>query len=311
MGSTQRSKMINLSMDIEDVYGDTNILNALLQDLINFLSFYRIPCDLYITGIRLETLTWLNDFLSSTPDAAKYIHVGYHSNTHSFKIIPVISLQGIEHISFIEERKYDFHLDIFSDKEGGILKFQKHFKQSKCFRCPAFCWSAEYFSYMRSKDMLFSTMDISYNVPFGYLDMTVLPVCKKPLEAYTDWNSLKEDIEPFETVSLYVHPARLIYDNFWDKCMTRNIYNDCRRRIDHFKQMIMALNNSFQMITIEEINNYYKITDHQLPDAQRLLCDSLISSWHWGRLPVNFYSEDLLASCKYSATTMFAAERII
>ena len=298
-------------MDIEDVYGDANILNDLLRDFIRFLSFFEIPCDLYITGIRLESMFWLYDFLSDTPNAAKYIHIGYHSNTHTFKTIPVISLQGIKHISLIEERKYDFASDVFSNQEGGILKFQKCFPQSKCFRCPAFCWTAEYFSYMQSLNMHFSTMNILHNAPFSYLDMTILPVCEKPLEAYADFESLKADIRQFEAVSLYLHPSRLIYDNFWDKSKNRNIYADHTIRIFQLKQMILNLKNTFQLVSIEEINNYYKKSETKLIGAEKLLCESLIRSWRWGRLPANFYSEDLLASCKYSATTMFAAERII
>ena len=51
MGSCLRSKIINLSMDIEDIYGDADILNNLLKDFVFFLINQKISCDLYITGV--------------------------------------------------------------------------------------------------------------------------------------------------------------------------------------------------------------------------------------------------------------------
>ena len=270
MGSRLRPKMINLSMDIEDVYGDATVLNDLLKELIVFLIGHEMPCDLYVSGIRLDTLDWLNDFLAG-PGAADYIHIGYHSNTHSFKTVPEMSTLGIEGISSVEEKKFDFRSGVFLEEDGGILRFRDLFRQSRCFRCPAFCWTVEYLSYMLSHNMLFSTMDIRRKAPFRFLSLTILPVCEKPLEAYSGFDGVKADIEPYEAVSLYLHPARLIYDNFWDKSKTRQVYHDCRKRIDLLKKILLELKNSFRMISIEDIRNYYRATDRKVPEAEKVL----------------------------------------
>ena len=309
MGSCLRSKIINLSMDIEDIYGDADILNNLLKDFVFFLINQKISCDLYITGVRLDSLLWINDFLDSS-DTERHIHIGYHSNTHTFKTIPELSLQGIKRISLAEESKYDFLSGCFLKEKGGILRFQDIFQQSLCFRCPAFCWTTEYFTYMASKNMLYTTMIISQCRPFNYLSLIVLPVLEKPLEAYSNVDNLMADIEQYEAVSLYFHPARLVYDNFWDKCIRRNIYQDFQKRIDKLKTFVVELNNSFQMISIEETNNYYRTTEKRIYEAEKLLCESLVQSWQWSRLPAGFYSEDLLLSCKKSAKKTYAAERI-
>ena len=48
-----RQKIINVSMDIEDIYGDSELLNVLIFDLIDFFNENKLPVDLYISGIRL------------------------------------------------------------------------------------------------------------------------------------------------------------------------------------------------------------------------------------------------------------------
>ena len=75
-------------MDIEDVYGDTVKLNALLLDFTEFFKKLAVPCDVYISGIRLDSLS--PDILSYM-NCEKYIKLGYHSNTHSFMTIPMMN----------------------------------------------------------------------------------------------------------------------------------------------------------------------------------------------------------------------------
>lgn len=103
MDTCNRQKIVNISMDIEDIYGDRKILDSILKELILFLQKNDIPCDTYISGIRFSSIrenAELMNFLHSGN-----ICCGTHTNTHSFT--PVSCMESMEQIRYCEENYFD------------------------------------------------------------------------------------------------------------------------------------------------------------------------------------------------------------
>ena len=281
-------------MDIEDVYGDTVKLNALLLDFTEFFKKLAVPCDVYISGIRLDSLS--PDILSYM-NCEKYIKLGYHSNTHSFMTIPMMN--DMNSISFAEEHCFDLQKKDFNPHSpGGIIKFRQ-LSDSPIFRCPNFAWTPSYFKYMKQFGMKYTNIDINYHKPFSFMGITILPVVEKPLETFKEFSEVKEQIERYQAVSIYLHPSRLIYDQFWDKSKQRNVYDNISQRVELVKQLILSVQNEYKTINLHEIDNYYN-SDDVLPnnyEAENLILKSMTKKWTWSQLPLNYYSQNHIDDC--------------
>lgn len=281
-------------MDIEDVYGNQELLNDLLTDFIEFFCENHIPCDLYISGIKFDLLVQYPQILEKL--CSSYIKCGFHSNTHSFK--PISCFADEKEIAFSEEHYFDIKKAEFdNEKTDGIMLFEKYFK-SQMFRCPGLCWTPDYFSYIRDKGYNYTTIDIPYCEPFEFMGITIVPANEKPLEAYNSFEELEKDIEGYDVVSLYMHPSRLLYDAFWDKQSTRNIYENATEKIDTLKSILLSLKSGYKLISVSEINKYYQTTEDVVPFLDELLISSMTSKWTWSQLPKNFYSEYHISKLK-------------
>lgn len=300
MDSGNRQKIVNISMDVEDVYGDQELLNNLLADLIDFFCENNIPCDLYITGVKL-------DLLVQYPQAFKklhfpYVKCGFHSNTHSFKPIPCFTDE--KEIAFSEEHYFNIENAKFdNEKTGGIMLFEKHFK-NQIFRCPGLCWTPDYFSYISGRGYNYTTIDILYRAPFEFMGITILPTNERPLEAYSSFDELKKNMECYDVVSLYLHPSRLLYDAFWDKQAARSTYENATEKIEILKHILLSLKSDYTLISISEINKYYQTADDIIPFPDELLISSMTSKWTWSQLPKSFYSEYHISKLKYNLCSL-------
>lgn len=157
------------------------------------------------------------------------------------------------------------------------------------FRCPGFCWSPDYFRYMKEKNYRFTTIDINYPKSFQFMGLTVMPVLYKPLEAYENTKELNKDIAEFQAVSVYLHPARLAYDNFWDKKAKRSLQSDIPSRIFHIKEMFLHLKKNCKLIHLYEIKNYYSLSETVSVPVE-IVAKSMTSKWTWSQLPAEFFS---------------------
>lgn len=305
MDSIFGQKIINISMDIEDVYGDRDELNGLIIDLVEFCVRNQIKCDLYISGIRLNTfdknvLGKLNDNSSEM-----YIGHGYHSNTHSFITIPEMSEKGLDTISYIEEHKFDVKSKKLTNNMGGIMEFNKKLSHnSKSFRCPGLCWTKEYFEYMYSKGMRFTTIDINCRKPFKFMGIYIWPTNEKPLEAYQKVEEVEKDVNRYDAVSLYFHPSKLVYSNFWDKYSVREKNKDIKYRINLIKQILLQLKTKYDLVLANELETYYiQSIKCGYEDISAKIMESMVKKWKWSQLPTNFYSEKLIESLKLKFDT--------
>lgn len=308
MGSSFGQKIINISMDVEDVYGDVRLLNSQLFDLIDFFNETHIPVDIYVSGIRFSTILFENE-KNIQKLISEYSNLGYHSNTHSFYPIPTLTEVQIsnneEHLFSLQKRKFDYSC------KGGICDFEKYFS-TEMFRCPGLCWTPDYFEYMAHKGFNLTTIDIQYSKPFGYMGLFVLPTNEKPLEAYQLEQDLSQDIEKYEAVSLYFHPARLLYNQFWDKTQERSIYSDSKNRLERLKEMIISLSKKYHIASLKEIKNYYVAVPATLQDKNEIsmfLEKSLVSKWNWSQLPKNFYNPYHIEKCREEFFTIVSYKR--
>ena len=285
MGTCNRQKIVNISMDIEDIYGDRKILDNILKDLILFLQENNIPCDMYISGIRFSSIrenAGLVQLLHSSN-----ICCGTHTNTHSFT--PVSCMESMEQIRYCEENHFYTEKKVFlPGHRSGMLLAEEEFSPV-IFRCPGFCWSPNYFRYMTEKNYQFTTIDIKYPKPFQFMGLTVMPIVYKPLEAYENTGELNRDIAGFQAVSVYLHPARLAYDNFWDKKARRSLQSDIPSRICHIKEMFLHLKKNCKLIHLSEIKGYSSVSRTVSVPAE-IVAESMISKWTWSQLPAGFFS---------------------
>ena len=288
MDSSNRKKVVNISMDVEDVYGDVHLLNQHLENLVDFFNNNQIYCDIYLTGIRLAQIEYENPELINKVNS-KFINVGYHSNTHSFFLLPMIEEIGYK-IEKIEEEFFDVsRMQFYTHKTGGIKLFRKYY-DSKMFRCPAFCWTPQYFKYMRKWGMQYTTIDINIKKPIEFMGLTVIPVVEKPLEAIQNIDEIDNILSDYNVVSVYFHPARLLYDQFWDKDSEHKLYDDLIYRTEKVKELIIRLKEKYDIISLNNIDNYITEDDVYLDDAENILSDSMIAKWKWSQLPQNYYN---------------------
>ena len=297
MDTRNGQKIVNISMDIEDVYGNHEILNEVLFEFLEFFSESGIPCDVYVSGIRFDSLS-LDTLTAFNSD--KYINFGYHSNTHSFVTIP--TLNDLNSISAAEEHYFDLRNNMFTDKEGGLLTFLR-FTKSSLFRCPNFAWTPVYFEYVRQFGMRYTNIDINYHKPFMFMDFVISPVIEKPIEAFNSFSDLNDQIQKYEAVSVYLHPARLIYDQFWDKSIHRNVYDNYIDRIKFVKELFLQINDNYITISLSDLNHYYDQNKlaHDGVDV-KLLIESMTKKWKWSQLPSNFYNQNHVDECVSAIT---------
>lgn len=287
MDTCHRPKIVNLSMDIEDIYGDEKILDAVLTDLILFLNNHEIPCDLYITGMRFNIMKANSDLIDLLH--SNFIRCGTHTNTHSF--MPISCMKNVEEICYYEGNHFDLsQKEFLINQKSGIHFIENEFKPD-FFRCPGFCWSPDYFKFMKMKNYMFTTIDIPSERPFKFMGLTIMPVVYKPLEAYQSIRELDEHISKFDAVSLYLHPSRLIYDNFWDKKEQRNIHQDLSNRISYLKKIFLHFKENYKIIFLSELDNYCIESDLDYLSTDDII-KSMTSKWTWSQLPASFYSSN-------------------
>lgn len=289
MGTCNRQKIVSISMDIEDIYGDKEILDGVLGELILFLKEKSIPCDMYISGIRFESIRENAELLRLLHSGN--IQCGTHTNTHSFT--PVSCMGSPERIGYCEETGFDAEKEKFlPGRKSGMLLAEEEFSPV-IFRCPGFSWSPDYFRYMAGRNYQFTTIDIKYPEPFQFMGLTVMPVVYKPLEAYDGTDELDRDIAGFHAVSVYMHPARLVYDNFWDKKARRSLQSDIPGRIARLKEMLLHLKETCKLIHLSEIKSYYSVSEKVTVPAETV-AQSMTSKWTWSQLPSGFFSPEQL-----------------
>lgn len=302
---------INLSIDVEDVLGDQFLLNSLLYDLIDFCIKHCIPLDIYVSGIKYDLLK-RNPCYQDIFSYEKFINIGYHSNTHSYVTIPELHEENL--IRTFEEHNFDFYRNQITDESGGIENF---IGKSDMFRCPGLCWTPLYFNYMSKKQFNYTSIDINYDGILQYNNLTILPVLEKPLESFSDYSELKTALQGKSIVSLYFHPARLLYDNFWDKMKEnkrgvireRNIYPDSAQRILKLKKVLLNLKNNYELFSIKQIKVQKKLYPPNTNLVQ-LFMKSMTSKFLWSQIvkPINseYYkkliieSEQSLSECLYT-----------
>ena len=275
---------INISIDVEDVLGNQNLLDSFLYDLIAFCKNNFIPLDIYVSGIKYELLkkaAYYKDIFSYQ----EYINVGYHSNTHSYVTIPELHEANL--LKTIEEHAYNFDKKQITDKPGGIDNF---IGKSDMFRCPGLCWTPLYFDYMAEKGFKYTSIDINYDGVLQFDDIVIIPVLEKPLEAFYEYFELQSAIQGKSILSLYFHPSRLLYDNFWDKMKEnkrgiikeRNIYPDSEKRIRKLKKILLNLKNDYELFSLNQV----KVQKKHIPTNNliQLLKESMTSKFSWSQI---------------------------
>lgn len=303
----------NLSLDVEDVYGDAGLLHDVLEDLCIFCEDERIYCDLYITGIKFEQLRTERPRLLAFIEQAAYLEVGYHSNTHSFHTIPVMTVgmtgEQAGSLCDYEERRFDVGSGVFSG-QGGI-RSMKESLTLKGFRAPNYAWTPQYLTYIRKHDLRIHTMDIPFYEPFFFMDFLHLPVVSKPLEAMLDMKEITGRLQSFTVASLFLHPSRIVYTQFWDKQRHREIHPDWKGRLALVKQIFKALSGQYELIGLRYLQDRYSAA-HKTPvireQAEELLLSAMTGKWGWSQLPKGFYNREAVELCKAAAHTFYAAE---
>nr|WP_318718619.1 hypothetical protein [uncultured Treponema sp.] len=280
---------INISFDVEDIFGDKFLLNETLLDILQFCDSQQIPTDIYITAMRFSSINE-NEKLLDLLHNSNYINVGYHSNTHSFKTIP--EQNSFSKLKNIEEYDFDISTKSFNKNKGGIKTLSSEVNPI-AFRCPGFCWTPDYFDLMSEYKINHTTIDIKYDKVFKYKNTIVLPVYNKAIEKIESENDLITAIGQKEFLSFYLHPARLVYNHFWDKLKentyhilaSREIYDDYKFRIEKIKELFLALKRDFSLFSISKLLFKPEITsESEKQILQEKLLESMIDKWGWSQI---------------------------
>lgn len=300
MDTCHGQKIVNLSMDIEDVFGDKELLDSVFTDILLFLTDNEIPCDLYISGIRFDIMRSNSDLLHLL-HSSKFIRCGTHTNTHSFT--PISCMKNTEEIRFCEESHFDTASKSFlAGKKSGIGLIEAEFDPD-IFRCPGFCWSPDYFEYMKAKNYRYTTIDINYPNPFQFMGLIIMPVIYKPLEVFRSSEELYKQISGFNAVSVYLHPSRLIYDNFWDKKVQRNTYKDITNKVSFIKKIFLYLKANFNMISLSDLGNHC-IENNSMTLTIDEVINSIMTKWSWSQLPNHFFSSSQINCIRENHKTL-------
>lgn len=287
-----KNQKINISFDIEDIYGDQELLNNTLLDLLSFCDKNKISVDVYISAIKIP---FLSEKIINLLKISKYLVPGYHSNSHSFLTIP--EQNSMEELEKSEEYTFDIDAEKLTEEKGGIHSYLRYFSPT-IFRCPGYCWTPDYFEFMEKYGFSSTTIDIDYEEIFSYKGITVIPTLIKALEKITIYEDLDLYLQNCSVKSVYLHPARLIYDHFWDKMKNnsyhiindRNIYPNMNERIQLIKELFLHLKNNYTLISAADIK-FQK--DQKNSDDLKLLTnkfrESMISKWGWSQIlqPIN------------------------
>lgn len=283
-----KSKM-NISFDVEDIFGDTVLLNETLLDILEFCDSKQIPTDVYITAMRFSSMKE-NEKLLNLLHSSKYINIGYHSNTHSFKTIP--EQNSFSKLKNIEEYDLNISTKSFNKNKGGIKTLSSEVNLI-AFRCPGFCWTPDYFDLMLEYEINHTTIDIKYDKVFKYKNTIVLPVYNKAIEKLESENELIAAIGQKEFLSVYLHPARLIYNHFWDKLKentyhiltSREIYDDYKIRIEKIKELFLVLKRDFSLFSIRQLSFRPEVTsEYEKQFLQEKLLESMTEKWGWSQI---------------------------
>lgn len=285
---------VNISFDIEDVYGNQNILNSILYMILSFTDKNMIPIDLYISAIKYPLIkTDLK--LIKLIKQSKFINIGYHSNTHSFHIIP--EQDSIENLRKIEEFKFDYKKNIFLNKKGGVKYFLQQTK-AQMFRCPGYCWTPDYFQLMREYKMKLTTIDIDFPKVIKFMGLIIIPTQIRPLEKIKSNKELDELLEGSEYRAIYMHPARLIYNHFWDKMLEntyhvinyREIYDNYFERIKKIQDILIHLKKNYDLFSGYDLisSKFDKIRIEDLMLKNKIK-KAMVEKWGWSQItsPVN------------------------
>lgn len=282
-----KDQKINISFDVEDIYGDQKLLNNTLFDLLNFCEENKIYVDVYISAIKIP---YLSPDIINLLQKSKYITPGYHSNSHSFITIP--EQNSMKELKESEEHIFDINNEELTEEKGGIYTYLKYFSPT-IFRCPGYCWTPDYFEFMQEYGFSSTTIDIDYDDAFSYKGITVIPTLIKALEKITDFEDIDFNLQNYSIKSVYLHPARLIYDHFWDKMKNnsyhivtdRNVYPNMKDRINLIKDLFLYLKNNYSLFSAASAKFQNK---QQEPDDLNLLKsklqESMVSKWGWSQI---------------------------
>lgn len=300
MDAMARTK-INISMDVEDIYGDSSLLDEQIMDLACFCEHNDIICDIYVTGSRLANKEELFIAISSFEG----ISLGYHGNAHSFVPVPLMDDPGsgtTKDMAFLEENLFESNQKAFLENIAGGISLFRTVSASPLFRCPAFCWSPAYLAFMRSHGMACSSLAILCKDVFSFMGLKMTPVVEKPLEAFAAFDDFVEEAARYNAVTAYLHPSRLIYDQFWDKSAERNMYADRDSRLLRIKNMLLSIRDQFELFSLTNIAG----EDFEMERGQdHIILESLCRSWKWGRMPKNYKNDRHINDCNNKLHTFF------
>lgn len=281
-------------MDVEDVLGDQIKLLEMLKDLTFFCEIKEIPCDLYISGIKLQLLQDLDLKFIEQLNTMDFVKVGYHGNTHSY--LPVVTLTDGDNtqnnLALVENSRFNIEERKLVNEIGGLSLFKKFFN-SRIYRSPGLCWSPMYFEFMKNNGFDLTSIDIDFDKSFSCYGITFLPVEEKPLESFTSAEDVVKSIQGKTEVSLYLHPAKLLYNQFWDKSDQRNIWPDYDSRINRIKELFLYFKDEFHLFNIDSLD--VKKSDYV--DLRRVFMQSMLSKWRWSQLPRNYFNERHVVEC--------------
>lgn len=288
-----KKAFINISFDVEDIYGNQNLLNKSLYDLLQFCDNNKIHVDVYISAIKYSFIKNDNALVNILKNS-NYINVGYHSNTHSFYTIS--EQDSIEKLKSIEEYDFDFNSEKLTTKSGGIKTFLNDFKTS-FFRCPGYCWTPDYFDFMKSYGLTTTTIHINSNDIFSYKGIIIIPTLITPLEKIKSIKEINFYLQNVNFLSLYLHPARLIYNHFWDKLKEntyhilkeRFIYADYEQKIKFIKALFIHLKENYNLFSASDISLVNYVKQKNNTEFEMKLKNSMVSKWNWSQIltPVN------------------------
>ena len=285
---------LNISMDIEDVLGDQALLLYILKELVVFCNAEKIPCDLYISGVKLSMLISQDESFVNEMKTMPFIKVGYHGNTHSY--VPVVLLnddnQSSLFMDYIENSFFNVNEKKMEHGLGGLVLFKKYF-DSRIYRCPGLCWSPLYLKFMKNNGFNVTTIDIDFIKSFECDEVFFVPVEDIPLESFDSVEDVSKAVEKKREVSLYLHPAKLLYDEFWDKSENRKKKDDFLYRLDKMKKMLFNLKEKYEIHNVE----FFTKPKVDSVDLRRKFLMSMLSKWRWSQMPRNYFSERHLFDC--------------
>lgn len=309
---------INISFDVEDIYGDQTLLNDTLYELLKFCDEKQIYVDVYITAIRYISIKQSNKLLALF-NKSNYVNIGYHSNSHSFLTIP--EQNSIEKLKKIEEYNFDCDTEKLTKKKGGIIDFLND-NQTQMFRCPGFSWTPDYFDFMKEYNMRFTTIDIDYPTVLKYKDLIILPTLINALEKIKTTTELDCFLSDCSYKSVYLHPARLIYNHFWDKMKSntyhiissREIYSDYLEKIKSIKNILLYIKSKYDIFSLKDIDYKGTISSETKLLEQKLL-DSMVSKWNWsqitGKIPRSHHISELKKSLSALELCEFSLKKVL